>query len=115
MADSPERLPRVPEIEVVPETPDIPQEVKNYVQKVETEPQAVVPTVSQQGIVSQPTTLIPTQEIPYPENILAERAKSGKIESSGTWFAANWVRWLKMAVLRGIRVLVKSPVRQPGS
>lgn len=101
--------PVTPDIEYVPETPQIPEHIeKGGVSTPLTQVTAQVTDDTGQQLIQTPATSTVTITLPQPQEELEELAK-GNIVNAVTWFALFWVRMVKKAFRFGWKVVVNSP------
>jgi hypothetical protein len=92
-------------VERIPESPEFPEKLVKEagIETVETAAPANLKD-GKRDLVISPETQAQTIVIPKSQEELATLAKGSKEESS-TWFGASWLRALKMAIFRGIKII----------
>lgn len=92
-------------VEKIPESPEFPEELikDTGIRKVETAVGANLKD-GKRDLVISPETQEETIVIPKIQEELKTLSKGSKDESS-TWFGASWLRAIKIAIFKGIRMI----------
>jgi len=98
---------QIPEVQVIPEAPQIPESLEKGAPQAQTTPQAFPQVADDKGLIQTPENQEVVVKIPKNQETLKDLAK-GSTDDASTWWGAYFIRAILKAIHFGKRVIFGS-------